>query len=364
VVARFVASGLAARCAALAPRPASDEEILRAHSREHLASLEAMHDPSGAAVQERGDLFFNEHTAAAARLSAGCAVAATLAVCSGDVAAAFAVIRPPGHHAECARAMGFCFLNNASIAALAALRAPGIERVLILDWDIHHGNGIEQIHYEDPRILYVSLHRYGLGERYFYPGTGAADDCGEGAGTGFTVNVPWPERGGGDADYAAAFELVIAPIAKAFAPSLVIISAGFDAAQGDPLGEMSVTPGGYHAMASSCASFAERGRCVALLEGGYNLTATAAAAEGALRGLLGETPPPLAKRARPRRGTEEVLRGVAKAQAAHWPVMGAPFAAACAAHFAAIHFAAATLAAQEMWWHAPPKPLAAAAPAE
>jgi histone deacetylase 6 len=345
VVQRFQSSGLAARCTLLQARPASDDEVLRAHSREHLEAVEALFEREGHPIQTRGDLFFNAHTAAAARLSAGCAVEATLSVCRGDLDAAFAVIRPPGHHAECARAMGFCFLNNASISALAALQQPGIERVLILDWDVHHGNGIEAIHYEDPRVLYVSLHRYSVAPAtWFYPGTGAATDCGKGAGEGFTLNVPWPERGGGDADYLAAFELVIGPVARAFAPSLVLISAGFDAAEGDPLGGMCVTPGGYQAMAAHCASYAERGRCVALLEGGYNLEATAAAAEGALRGLLGEPAPPLSKRARPRRSTESVLRCVAKAQARYWPQLKGPtFRSALELHFAALHFAAAAL---------------------
>ena len=346
VVKAFNDSGLADRCVPISPRPASDAEILRAHTQEHLDSLHALYDPAGEAVQTKGDLFWCKDTATAARISAGCAVSATLAVARGELDAAFAVIRPPGHHAECARAMGFCFLNNASIAALAALEEPGIERVLILDWDVHHGNGIEAIHYEDPRVLYVSLHRYSTHPAsWFYPGTGDAGDCGQGRGLGFNVNVPWPERGGGDADYAAAFSLVIAPIAASFDPSLVIISAGFDAAEGDPLGQMCVTPGGYHAMAARCVAMARSRRCVALLEGGYNLSATAKSATAALRGLLGEAAPALSARSRPRLSTEATLRAVIAAQAPHWPCVATrEHGAAVDAHFAGLHLASCRLA--------------------
>jgi len=220
--------------------------------------------------------------------------------------------------------------------------------VLILDWDVHHGNGIEAIHYADPRVLYVSLHRYSVRpDTWFYPGTGAADDCGEGPGRGFTLNVPWPERGGGDADYMAAFDLVIQPIAAAFDPSLVIISAGFDAAEGDPLGQMTVSPGGYHAMAARCAAMAQQRRVVALLEGGYNLSATAASATACLRGLLGDAPPALSARQRPKLSTEAALRLVLQHQAPHWPCVAAPaHAAAVDAHFAALHLGAQRLAGE------------------
>jgi acetoin utilization deacetylase AcuC-like enzyme len=351
VVNRFEQTGLAARCTPLSPRAATDEEVLRAHSAAHLASLDALFEPEGEAVQTRGDLFWNAHTASAARTSAGCAVTAALSVCSGATDAAFAVIRPPGHHAECDRAMGFCFLNNASIAALAALASPhDIRRVLILDWDVHHGNGIEAIHYEDPRILYVSIHRHSTDPAtWFYPGTGAVGDVGEGDGVGFNVNVPWPERGGGDPDYLAAFDHVIGPIARDFDPCLVLISAGFDAAEGDPLGQMCVSPGGYHAMARRCVSYARTRRCVALLEGGYNLKATADAAEATLRGLLGEEEPARGggrREQRCKRVTETVLRAVMHAQAPHWPVVGTKEArAALDAHFASLHLAAASLGA-------------------
>lgn len=329
VVARLQETGLAGSCVLLEPRPATDTELLRAHSAEHLRSVASFFDAAGPAVQSKGDLFYCQSTETAARLSAGCAVAAVEAVCSGKVATAFAVIRPPGHHAECDRAQGFCFYNNASVAALAALEQPGVARVLILDWDVHHGNGIEAIHYADPRILYVSLHRFGdTPSTWFYPGTGAAEDCGTGPGLGFNVNVPWPERNLGDADYMAAFELVIDPIGRAFAPDLVIISAGFDAALGDPLGNMRLTEEAYHRMTAACMAMAKDGRCVALLEGGYNVSVIGGCAAATVTGLQGVPPPSQPLEERPKRVTEATLRKVIARQEAHWPCLATPEARA------------------------------------
>jgi acetoin utilization deacetylase AcuC-like enzyme len=324
IVERFTEAGLVDRCVALKPCSVSDSQARRAHGQAHLDELSALYDADGPTVQGKGDLFWNAHTDKAARLSAGCAVVAVTAVARGEVDSAFAVIRPPGHHAECDRAMGFCFLNNASIAALAALDecSETVHRVAIIDWDVHHGNGIEQIHYEDPRVLYISLHRYSVNPAtWFYPGTGALDDCGKGAGEGKNVNIPWPEGGFGDADYAAAFQMVVEPVLRSFSPNLIIISAGFDAARGDPLGGMNLSPDAYHRFTSALVAI--QPRCVALLEGGYNLRVTAACAEATLRGLLREEPTALAD-ARMKASTERVLRAVVKQQEQYWPVLGTP----------------------------------------
>jgi len=344
VVARFKESGLMARCVHIAPRPATDEELLRAHSQAHLEHLASLWVADGTAVQTAGDLYWCESTHAAARLSAGCAVEATLSVVRGQLSSAFAVIRPPGHHAECERAMGFCYLNNASVACLAALQEPNVDRVLILDWDVHHGNGIESIHYDDPRVLYISLHRYSTDPgSWFYPGTGAKDDVGAGAGTGFNVNIPWHERGGGDADYLAAFELLVCPIVTAFAPSLILISAGYDAAQGDPLGAMNLSPDGYRAMTDRLVCLQAQGKVVVLLEGGYNLYSTAHSAEATLRALLREEAPAGGGgRAQPRPSTADVLRAVLAVQRRHWgeALLGSD----PDAFFAALHVAALRVA--------------------
>jgi acetoin utilization deacetylase AcuC-like enzyme len=219
----------------------------------------------------------------AARLAVGAAVDATLAVLNGRARSAFALVRPPGHHAEPTRAMGFCLLNNAAIAAEAARRA-GAARVLILDWDVHHGNGTQDIFAAREDVLYMSVHQYP-----FYPGTGAAHEVGVGAGRGATVNCPLP-GGQGDADYGAVFHDLFLPAARAFKPEVVIVSAGFDAHAHDPLAEMQVSERGFAAMASLLAQLAEEtcgGKMALMLEGGYDLSALAASVRATIEALNG-----------------------------------------------------------------------------
>jgi histone deacetylase 6 len=286
------------------------------HTQAHLDSLATSFDQGGAAIQVQGDMFCNAHTLAAARLSCGSAVEATLAVVHGELDAAFAVIRPPGHHAECDRATGFCWINNASCAALAA-RSEGLQRVAVVDFDVHHGNGIELIHYADPSVLYVSLHRYG---GFFYPGSGNSGDVGKGAGRGFNVNIPWRESEGTDEEYAAAFDLLVCPLLRDFRPELILISAGYDAAAGDPLGGMLLTPACYHSMTQKMMGCVPGGKVVALLEGGYSLHATAACSEATLRALLGEDAPLPASRVKPlKRSAIQTFREVAEIQSRFWP---------------------------------------------
>ena len=319
VVAKIRKDGLENRCVALLARLAEDDELLTCHSRAHIDTVEGTFDPvSRETVQGgHGDIFWTEHTARCARLATGSTCEAVAAVATGEVHRALAVVRPPGHHAECQRAMGFCFYNNTAVAARTALQLPGVNRVLLLDWDVHHGNGIQDILYDDPTVMYISLHRYGNG---FYPGTGGMEEVGKDAGTGYTVNVPWGDKGLGDADYLAAFDLVIDPITRAFAPDLVIVAAGFDAAEGDPLGGMKVSDQGYALMTHRLTQLAG-GRCVAALEGGYGLSATASAAASTLSALLGVATPPLSSRRRPKRSTVELLRRVVDVQSKYWPTL-------------------------------------------
>lgn len=199
---------------------------------------------------------------------------------------AFALVRPPGHHAGCATAEGFCWLNNIAIAVRHALRS--VSRVLIIDWDVHHGNGTQEVFYSDPRVLFISMHRVGRG---FYPGSGYETETGAENGAGYTVNVPWREIGQGDAEYRAAFEVLVKPLASAFSPELVLVSAGFDAAQGDHLGQLEVTPACFGWMAAEAANMAPSGRCVLALEGGYCLNSTSSgvlACVDAVSGPVGE----------------------------------------------------------------------------
>jgi acetoin utilization deacetylase AcuC-like enzyme len=202
----------------------------------------------------------------------------------GEARRGVALLRPPGHHAEPDAAMGFCLLNNIAIAAGAALAA-GAQRVAIVDWDVHHGNGTQDAFYEDPRVLFISLHQYP-----FYPGTGAARDIGRGAGKGFTANLALPADQGPET-YAYAFRRVVLPLLEHFAADLLLVSAGFDAHQRDPLAQMRLDSPCYQAFASSLCEHAERvghGRVGLLLEGGYDLLALEESLGCVGRALLGD----------------------------------------------------------------------------
>lgn len=236
------------------------------------------------------DTTWNElHTTSAARTAAGCVTELALKVASGEVRNGFAVVRPPGHHAEEQQAMGFCFFNSIAIAVKQVMtRMPTVERILILDWDVHHGNGIQQIFYEDPRVLYVSLHRHDEGN--FFPGTGDPSEVGTEDGIGFNVNIAWSggcDPGLGDAEYLAAFRSLVMPIARDFDPELVVVACGFDAAAGHaaPLGGYNVSAACFGAMTKQVKSLA-RGKVLLSLEGGYDLAAICDATEECVTALL------------------------------------------------------------------------------
>jgi acetoin utilization deacetylase AcuC-like enzyme len=215
-----------------------------------------------------------------ARLSAGAGLVAIEALRRGEAGAAFVATRPPGHHATATRAMGFCLLNNVAIGA-AALAAAG-ERVAIIDWDVHHGNGTQDIFWDDPRVLYVSTHQSPA-----YPGTGHADEVGGSAAVGTTLNVPLPPGSRGDA-LRAAFDELIAPAVEEFAPTWVLISAGFDAHRDDPLASLEWSAGDYADITAAVAALApQRGRVVAYLEGGYDLAALRRSAGATIASLAG-----------------------------------------------------------------------------
>ncbi len=262
-----VADALAAHNDALtriAPRAATPEEILRVHSRGHF-------DEIAAAVRSAprhldADTYVSSESLEVALLAAGGTTDLALRVARGELATGLAAIRPPGHHAERDRAMGFCLFNNVAIAARALQRELGMDKVLIIDWDVHHGNGTQHYFDADPSVLYASTHQFP-----FYPGTGAADESGVGRGEGFTLNVPLP-AGCGDTEYVGVFQHLIVPAAQAFKPELILISCGLDAHRDDPLAAMNVTREGFWAMAAIVRALAEDlcdGRLVFVLEGGY-----------------------------------------------------------------------------------------------
>jgi acetoin utilization deacetylase AcuC-like enzyme len=263
-----------------APRAATAAEIDAVHRPEHRAQLQSL---AGKRARIDPDTAMSEGSWDAAALAAGAAVGAVEAVWSGRAANAFVLARPPGHHAEAGRAMGFCLLNNVAIAAEAARRL-GARRVLVLDWDVHHGNGTQHIFESRADVMYMSSHQYP-----FYPGTGAPTEVGTGAGRGFTVNCALP-GGQTDADYGAVFHDLFLPAARAFAPDVVLVSAGFDPHERDPLADMRVSERGFAAMATAMADLAREtcdGKLVLLLEGGYDLAALAASTRACLEVLGG-----------------------------------------------------------------------------
>jgi histone deacetylase 6 len=235
-------------------------------------------------------VFANEHSIDCAFLAAGGLIRLVEQVVTGSLCNGFALIRPPGHHAEPHAAMGFSFLNNVAIAAKHAVTQLGLERVMIFDWDIHHGNGTQRIFYQDPSVLYISMHRYDHGS--FFPGTceGSSTRVGHGAGRGFNVNVPFNGAGIGDADFLRAFESVVRPIAEDFDPQLILVSAGFDAAEGDPIGQCNVTPTCYEWMTHELQKLAG-GRVILTLEGGYRPSMIAECVSRCVRALVHESDP-------------------------------------------------------------------------
>jgi acetoin utilization deacetylase AcuC-like enzyme len=263
-----------------APRAATPAEIDAVHDPAHRERLQAV---EGKRARIDTDTAMSEGSFQAALLAAGAAVGAVEAVWDGRAENAFALVRPPGHHAEAAQAMGFCLFNNAAIAAESARRL-GARRVLVLDWDVHHGNGTQHIFGERSDVLYMSSHQYP-----FYPGTGAPTEIGAGPGRGFTVNCALP-AGQADADYGVVFHDLFLPAARVFAPDLVLVSAGFDPHERDPLADMRVTERGFAAMATAMAELAREtcgGKLVLLLEGGYDLAALPASVRACLEVMRG-----------------------------------------------------------------------------
>lgn len=275
-------SGTAARLTRIDPRTAEDEWITQIHTSEYLAMLKA-HAPTNGRISLDPDTSMSPGSLTAAYLTAGGALAAVDAIMRQQVDHVFCAVRPPGHHAEAERAMGFCLFNNVAIAARYVQGKYGLTRVLIVDWDVHHGNGTQHSFEDDPSVFFFSTHQYP-----HYPGTGRATERGRGAGEGFTINVPM-EAGEGDEEYRAVFQKSLVPAADAFKPEFVIISAGFDAHRDDPLASMRLTEEGYADLTGIVAGIANRhasGRILSSLEGGYHLTSLAASVDRHIQALL------------------------------------------------------------------------------
>ena len=267
----------------ITPDAATVDQVAKTHSQRYIEQVRTTAARGGGYLDL--DTVVSKDSYDAAMMAAGGTIAAVDAVL-GDLDCAFALVRPPGHHAMPHRGMGFCIFNNVAVAAKYA-QSRGLKRVLIVDWDVHHGNGTEAVFYDDPSVLYFSTHLYP-----HYPGTGRASDVGEDDGKGYTVNVPLPQ-GTGDDGYLMVFREVLVPIAMEFKPDIVMISSGHDAHKGDPLGGMGISTEGFGAMAGVAKEIADGlcdGKVIATLEGGYRLDTLSASVVAVLKAFSGDVP--------------------------------------------------------------------------
>lgn len=301
---RMEADSLTNQVVSLKARPATDETLLAVHTARYLELLEGTSRSNS--IQMMGlDTYVTPRSYEIAQLAAGGVQRVVDAVLRGEAENGLAAVRPPGHHATPSMGMGFCLLNNVAIAARYAQRQHGVGRVLIADYDVHHGNGTQDAFYADPTVLYISTHQSPL-----YPGTGMIQDIGEGEGAGYTINIPLPP-GVGDQGYARVFEEVLIPAAQRFAPEFMLVSAGFDGHWGDPLANMQLSLTGYDLLTRTLLTLARdlcHGRIVLVLEGGYNLEVLSYAWANATRAFSGNGAcvDPLGPAPRPEPSVEQV----------------------------------------------------------
>jgi acetoin utilization deacetylase AcuC-like enzyme len=283
ILDRLSDEGVLARLRLLEPRPATEEELQRVHTADHVAHVRRVAESGGGYLDS--DTYVSPRSFEAALAAAGGVVRAAEAAVAGEIANAFALVRPPGHHATPTQAMGFCLFNNVAVAARAALAGGGVERVLIVDFDVHHGNGTQDIFADDPSVFYFSTHQYP-----HYPGTGHWSEVGHGAGEGTVLDVPLPP-GVGDVGYARILDELLWPLAKRCRPDLILVSAGYDAHWNDPLAQMNLSLAGYAHMGRELVEVAGQlchGRIVFALEGGYQLDVLACGVLNAFYAMLEE----------------------------------------------------------------------------
>jgi acetoin utilization deacetylase AcuC-like enzyme len=283
VTARLEKTDLPSRCRHIPYRPLAAETVTQVHSARMVRSVEDTANRGGGRID--ADTVVSPPSFAVALAAAGACVSAVDAVLRGDDSNALCLVRPPGHHATPKRSMGFCLFNNIALAAHHALTAHSLDRLLIVDWDVHHGNGTQDVFYADPRALFFSIHRFGMG---FYPGSGDADETGEGAGLGYTLNVPL-RYGTSRPDYRAAFRSALEKAADKIEPQLVLLSAGFDAHALDPIGSLGLETEDFVWLTRQVLDIAKThcsGRLVSCLEGGYNIDVLAESVQSHLEELL------------------------------------------------------------------------------
>jgi acetoin utilization deacetylase AcuC-like enzyme len=300
-------SGYLERLCSLEARDASVDEVAAVHTTGHIAHVREVAAQGGGWLDP--DTYVSAQSYAVALRAAGGLLRAVEAVIHGEAPNAFALVRPPGHHAVPSRAMGFCLFNNVAIAARHAQLQYGLQRVLIVDWDLHHGNGTQEAFYDNAQVLYFSTHQYP-----YYPGSGHWQETGTGPGRGYTVNVPLP-AGTGDVGYRRVFDEILVPVSRRFQPELILVSAGYDAHWMDPIGQMGVSVTGFAHLTGTLLSLADElcaGKLVLSLEGGYNLDALASSVAATLAVLLGDTEvrDPLGPAHRSERDIGDVIRAV------------------------------------------------------
>ncbi len=316
-----VHEALAARAGALHPLPcreAGAEEVLRVHTRAHLELVAEAARRAPAHLD--ADTYVCRDSYRVALLAAGAAVDLSRAVADGAHAVGLVAARPPGHHAEAEGPMGFCLFNNVAIAARALQAEVGVERILIFDWDVHHGNGTQHFFEADPSVLYASTHQFP-----YYPGTGDAVEAGVGRGAGCTLNIPLP-AGCGDAEYVGAMQRLLVPAARSFRPEIILVSCGFDAHRDDPLASMNVSGAGFGAMTAIVRSLAEElcsGRLAFVLEGGYAESGLREGTGAVLDALREATAPPAAVELVPGSPLYGVVERVARVHGDRIPDLGA-----------------------------------------
>ncbi|WOL16976.1 histone deacetylase 5-like isoform X1 [Canna indica] len=319
--------GIPQRCIVLDAKKAKDKHIAHVHTLNHIKLIKNISSKEFDSRRQRiaskfNSIYLNQGSSEAAYLAAGSVIEVAEKVAKGDLNSGIAIVRPPGHHAEPDEAMGFCLFNNVAIAASFLLNEKpelGIRKILIVDWDVHHGNGTQKVFYDDPRVLFFSVHRFDSGSFYPAGDDGAYFMIGEGAGAGYNINIPWEHGQCGDADYFAVWDHVLIPIAEAYNPDIILVSAGFDAAIGDPLGGCCVTPYGYSVLLEKLMRFAQ-GKIVMALEGGYNLKSIANSVLACAKVLLheeyvGSTQTPIFE------STWHVIETVRHELKGYWPVL-------------------------------------------
>ncbi|XP_066499799.1 histone deacetylase 6 [Hoplias malabaricus] len=322
IFSRHEELGFVKRCQQIPARLATEEELALCHGLAHIATIKSTEQMKTRDLHKLSDeynsIYICTESYKSALLAAGACFNSAQAILTGQVRNGVAIVRPPGHHAEKDTACGFCFFNN---AALTARYAQSIThnalRILILDWDVHHGNGTQHIFEEDDSVLYISLHRYEDGTFFPFSEDGNFDKVGIGRGAGYNVNIPWNGAKMGDPEYLAAFHNIVMPIAREFAPELVLVSAGFDAARGDPLGGFQVTPEGYAHLTHQLMSLAA-GQVLIILEGGYNLNSISESMAMCTSMLLGDLPPMLPPMPPPHSSAAITINNVLRTHAPYW----------------------------------------------